>query len=460
MKRLRTILILSALVSAFAVISCEKPDPVIPDDTNTEIPDNGQEEKPDNGQGEGEGEQEEPAYPEAANENTYVINGIEYDFNSTAFTMVGENPAIAATASEGYDDLIKIMEEADEYFYAGLAPTIMGKEVDLMTESSLFTIISTLSEALILELYPDNRSEITRGRCKATFEDGTMTFKAGLELTDGTTLAVHITAEEEDTTIEINKNEIGRSYDNEVKPLRASFYLEEDGLTYLYFTPGAISYFEELEIAIWYMCLIVSDDLMTGEEFDINSVRSDQTFIFGTVDNLDGDKCHMVSNSDLGSSYGTFSIKKNNTGEYTARFNIVIEGDAYFAWFDGKCKSTEETAPVVEVESHFTAGSEKCEILSVDLEKGEAIWSLHINLDNSKTATLTMSPEFYQDGGIFGFSQDENMSFTYEGTTYSWANGNRGTITVYLDEETQSIEVEFTNYSGCEFYYKGPYNII
>lgn len=457
MKKLRTILIITALVSAFAVISCEKPSPVIPDDTDTEIPGGGQEEKPDNGPDEGDEDPEEPAYPEAVNENTYVINGTEYSFNSTALMMVGENPAIAATTSEGYDDLIKIMEETDEYFYAGLAPTMIGKDVDLMTESSLFTIISTFSEALILNLYPDNRSEITRGRCKATFDDGTMTFKAGLELADGTTLAVNIIAKEEDKTIEINSNEIGRSYDNEVKPLRASFYLEEDGLTYLYFTPGAISYFEELEIAVWYMCLIISDDLMTGEEIELSSLTGDQSFTFGTIDNLDEDKCRMISNSDLGSSYGSFSVKKVDTATYTAKFNIVIEGDAYFAWFDGKCRSVEETAPVVEVESHFTAGSEKCEILSVELEKGETIWYLHLNLDNSKTATLTMSPEYYQRGGVFGFSQDENMAFIYDGVTYSSANGNRGTITIYLDEETGNVEAEFTNYSGCEFYYKGPY---
>ena len=60
---------------------------------------------------------------------------------------------------------------------------------------------------------------------------------------------------------------------------------------------------------------------------------------------------------------------------------------------------------------------------------------------------------------LFYCNMEDNMAVSYNGITYSKANGNSGTITVYLDEEVGIIEAEFTNYDDCEFYYCGEYNI-
>lgn len=61
--------------------------------------------------------------------------------------MIGENIAIAASADEGFTDVTSIMEESSAFFYAALSPTLLDREIDLKTEESLFTIISTLAKA-------------------------------------------------------------------------------------------------------------------------------------------------------------------------------------------------------------------------------------------------------------------------------------------------------------------------
>ena len=136
--------------------------------------------------------------------------------------MIGENIAIAASVDEGFTDVTSIMEESSGFFYAAVSPMLLDKDIDLKTEESLFTVISTLAEAQMETVAPGETSEITGGKCKATLNDGIFTFKAEIILADKTCLAVNIKAEvSDDAPIVINENLIGRG--EEVKPLRAAF---------------------------------------------------------------------------------------------------------------------------------------------------------------------------------------------------------------------------------------------
>jgi len=447
-------LLFAALFTAILILSCERPDPVIPEETDkpeTEQPGDKPEEKPE--------DEEKPAsdIPVAEKVNTYVINGTEYSFQSTAIMNVSDNLSIAASPEAGHVDVISIMTNASEYFFAGLSPTLIGKEIDLKTETALYTIFSTLKGSVIESLTPETPEEIAKGKCVAEINEGVMTLKAGMELTDGTTLAVNIKAEQaSDAPVEVNDNEIGRG--EEIKPLRAAFYLEEEGLTYLFFTPANISYFEELEIATWYMYLTLPTSLLNGEEIELDSITPDQAFAFGLVDNLTGDMI-QVTNKNLSETEGIFCIENPEPGIYAVSFEFIVNGEMYYVWFDGKCISADIEMPAEDSDNYFAAGEEYLGIESAELEKSTEIWSLNLNLANGKTATMTMSAGLFKEGGVFGFSQDKNMAVSYNGITYSKANGNSGTITVYLDEEVGIIEAEFTNYDDCEFYYCGEYNI-
>ena len=184
---------------------------------------------------------------EIYSENTWIADGIENDLVSTALTMVGDNLAIAASTEEGLTDVTSIME-SEEFFYAAVSPVLLNKEFNPKNETSAFTIISTLNNAVLDTVAPDKTDEIQDGKCLMTFEDNVLTLNATLILADGTEVGLHITAEaREDEEIVINENIIGRG--DEIKPLRAGFYKEQEGTTYLFFTPANISYFSELDIA-------------------------------------------------------------------------------------------------------------------------------------------------------------------------------------------------------------------
>lgn len=440
MKKFRTTPKLWALAAVLiAVYSCESPSP-----------DNGRDNEiivcPED-------------FPYA--ENTCVItrkneNAVTYRFESTALMMIGENIAIAASEEEGLSDVTSIMDGGSGYFFTAISPMLLGKEFDPGSEETIFTIISTLENAAIASLSPEDTSEIKEGKCLVTFEDGILTLKAELILSDDTLLGIHIKAEESaEAPIEVNENQIGRG--EEVKLLRTAFYKEDSGLTYLFFTPANISYFEELSIATWYLYFVVPDGLITGTTVDISLLSGSQTFMFGMVDNVNEGQDFNVDNSTQDSLKGTFKIASSGPGLYSVLIGFTREGMTYQVAFDGECTSADIEAPVVEKEIFFEHGGEKYEIESVTLDKGEEIWTLSLHLSNGKTATVTMSVKFWEQGGTFGFSMDSNMAVTYDGTVYSKANGHSGTLTMNLDETSGIVETEFTNYAGCRFYYKGLY---
>lgn len=95
-------------------------------------------------------------------QNSWTVNGIENDFLSTVLTMVGDNLAIAASPEEGLTDVTSIME-SDEFFYAAVSSVLLNKEFNPKNETSAFTIISSLNEALLEAVAPDKTDEI-RGR--------------------------------------------------------------------------------------------------------------------------------------------------------------------------------------------------------------------------------------------------------------------------------------------------------
>lgn len=129
-------------------------------------------------------------------------------------------------------------------------------------------------------------------------KDGIFTFKAEIILSDKTCLAVSLAAEgSNDAPIVINENLIGRG--EEVKPLRAAFHKEDEGLTYLFFTPGNIQYFEELSIVTWYSYIVLPTSLVNGQTIETTSITEDRTFLFGIVDNVNEDKSFDIDNSSL-----------------------------------------------------------------------------------------------------------------------------------------------------------------
>ena len=445
MNKLSISYLVSFVISILIFASCERPEPspVPPVDNdkenNTETP--------------------IPPDDNPSSENIYIIGEKEaLSFKSTAVMMVGENIAVAASPDEGFTDIESIMGKSSEFFYAAVSPILLDKEIDLKTEESLFTLISTLANAQLETVAPGETSEIKSGKCKAVLKDGIFTFDAELTLTDGNNLKVNIIANEsKDAPIVINENLIGRG--DEIKPLRAAFCKEEDGLTYLFFTPGNIEYFEELSIVTWYSYIVLPTNLINGNTIEISGIGEDQTFMFGLVDNVTEENCFDIDNSSLDRINGSFNISKGDSGSYKVLIEFVVDGEKYYVRFDGECIDCDITIPEAEKEDEFIYDGETLGIESAVLVKEDDIWHLTLNVSNGKPAVISMSKQFFETGGTFGFSQDPNMNVKYDGNTYSKASGYSGTLTVNLDEEGGIVETGFTNYQECKFYYKGPYTM-
>lgn len=430
MKKFRFLIAAMTLAALCSMVSCEKP--------NTE-----EEDKKNDDKGEIAIDPEEYPY----NENTWVIDGIENDLFSTALTMVGENLAIAASTEEGLTDVTDIME-SEEFFYAAVSPVLLGKEFDPKTEPAVFTLISTLADVGLETVAPGETAEIQSSRCYMIFEDELLTFKAELKLADGTGVGLHITAKvEEGDEITINRNIIGRG--DEVKPLRSAFYKEEDGQTYLFFTPANISYFSELDIARWYMYLMLpTEDVVTKSAKEIR---------FGVIDNVDEANCFEIDSETIAETPGDYYVESKGEGKYKTDLSLKIDGVSYLIKFDGTCISADVEEPVEVLETYFKYNGEEMTIESAVLVKKDEVWTLDLAVSNGRMASVTMSPDFFVKGGTFGFSQDKNMAVGYAGKTYSKANGDSGTVTMHLDDENGIVETQFTNYKDLEFYYKGKY---
>ena len=421
------------VMTAFAVCACGGSDPI-------DIPE----------------EPQEPA--DTLVQNSYLIDGVLHEFKSLSATMTGENLTIAGSPEEGYSDLMSIMTEADEFFYVGVSPVLVGEaEFDLKTEQNLYTIISTLSGGSIETLAPGQTDEIRSGKCKVDIVDGLVCLYVHMELSDGTSVEVDIAVENTEAPIVVNENEIRR--DDEFKPLRTAFYSKQGKLTYLYFTPANISYFSELSIATWYLYIVVPSNLVNGKEIDVENLASGSAFAFGMVDNLNSGRDFEVTNKKLADIGGKFCLSEESAGVYSASFEFIVDGSVYKVWYEGECISTDIEKPEDGKVNGFQHGNETIGIESVTLSKGDEVWTLTLTLANGKDADVSMSAALFQAGGTFGFSQDSNMQVSYDGNVYSKANGYSGTLTVHLDEAAGTVETEFTNYDDCKFYYSGRFDM-
>lgn len=387
--------------------------------------------------------------PVAANldVNSYALAGEVAEFGSVKAMMVGENLSIVATPQAGIASAEEILE-CGEFVYAAVNPLLIGKEFDLMTEQSLYTFISTMVGAELESVAPDLTDEIEAGTALFTYQNSVLNVKADLTLVGGVTLSFHA-----ETTIEtvINKNVISSIYGE--KPLRAAFYLEEDGVTYLYFTPAGISYFEELSIATWYLYLVADSSLLNGKQVNISA---DVPFIFGMVDNFDDSNSFEITNDDLHGASGMFNIKRNGEGDYTAIIDITYGGAAFNVAFAGECVSANEQMPVEQ--NYVVYEGEKLNLNGASLTKAESVWRVELDVDNGTTIVATAPATFF-DGNARGFSQSADLTVSYEGVTYSKANGYSGTFTALYDESGSTLSLSFTNYDNLELSYAGSVTI-
>ena len=386
--------------------------------------------------------------------NTYSVDGVVGSFKSVAVMMVGENISIVATPNEGVASAEAILE-CENYLFASVSPLLVGKEFDIKAEKSLYTIISTLAEAPLETVAPDETNEVVSGKAKLVYENNILTVKAEMVLANGSVFAFHAKAEH---SVEINENTIARG--NEEKPLRAAFYSEVGNTTTLVFTPANIDYFEELEDASWYMFITVSNNLVSGSNIDVKNLGANDTFEFGVVDNVRDSKSFSVvyGFTDMSDVEGLFKIAKKEEGEYAVNIDLSVAGVGYKASFDGKCISEHKKQEVKT--NYFIYNGSEYAATGATLTKGASVWSVEITASNGASATVVAPQSFFEQGGTYGFSQSSLFRVVCEGVTYSKANGSSGTVTLKYDDQNKTLTIDFTNYDNLQFNYSGVVTVV
>lgn len=391
-----------------------------------------------------EAEEEPEEKPIATEDNTYVTDGKEFQFGSVAVSNFGEYLCIAASPAEGVENFDAIFEQ-EEYLYAAISPMLNGKEFDLMTETELFTVMSTLRDAEIESLAPATRNEISEGKCSFTYSDGKASVSIVMKLKSGVELSAKMSAEE--PSLVVNENII--AIDGEKKPVRTAFYESKDGMTTIYLTPAGISYFEELEITTYYSYITLKDSQCNGNKLSISDIEC-----AGIVDNLNGTHKNSIDTK----TSGTVTVLKDpdDPWHFTVMAELDFSGTTLEISFDGNAISSE----VTEVkESIVTYEGKKQTIKEVWLDtmpNPEDTRSVVILTEEGNEVCLTM-PRNFMDGNAHGFSQSPYMNIRYNDTVFSKADGYSGTVTVGIDGSTMTIEA--TNYKNLEVSYEGPFKI-
>lgn len=381
--------------------------------------------------------------------NTYSIDGTVGVLNSVAVEQYGENIYIIATPTAGVATAAE-MFECEEYLYAAVSPVLVGKEINMVTESEAYTVISSLTGAVLESVSPEFRSEITGGKMTFNYSDNKAVVKAEMKFVNGVVLKFHLSAEKQ---VVVNKNIIKRG--SEEKPLRAAFYMEENGQTFLYFTPSELYYFEELaEMATWYLYIGVDNSCIDGVErtFDAESLIT-----FGVVDNVNASKSMEIYGDDLQGAQGRYTITKNSEGNYTANIIVSMGNSGYKVEFEGDCISY-LLAP--EKKTNFISyGGEEFTITGATLSTENEVYTFVLTTSNGKNIEV-VALESLLDGAPHGFSQFPELSVTYNGKSYCKANGNSGTLTILYQSESKSVEIDFTDYNEITLNYIGDVTLI
>ena len=379
---------------------------------------------------------------EPLKENSYRLDDVTYSFNSVAVSNLGENIAIAATPSKDVNDFQSIFEQ-EEYFYVAISPLLNGSEFDLVTETALYTVISTLEGAYLETVAPSMTEEIQEGTCSFNYADNKVVVTISITLASGAKLEISMSAE--DAGIVVNENVF--SIDGNEKPVRTAFYHKENGTTAIYLTPAGIDFFEDLEIVTYYAYIILEDSQCHGKTLSAKDIVA-----VGYVDNLNS----LVVDSNDAETTGTLKVMadQDDPAHFIVSADMNIGGSTLQLRFDG----TAIDALVKEtVRNEVIYDGHPYEIVAAYLDTAENMsgtYTLSLKTERDDFLKITMPAGFF-DGNAYGFSQSPDFTIEYDGHVYSKAHGYSGTARISIGDGT--IEVEATNYDNLKVTYVGTY---
>lgn len=435
----------AAALAVAAFVSCEENTPETPDspeDPSTPVT-----------------PPEETIYPEK--EMTFVVDGVESPVGSAfAFSHEGQ---ITFTASPDNTTLDEVFN--GEFIQVLVMPQALNRDINLKEE--ILEIYTWDDDTETMEITPDM---LESGSARMNHEEGTNTYTLlmSLAFTDGTEVGINASAvmeepaPEEGNTITINGN---------TQPLRASFYLDDgDGNVYLYFTSAAIEYFGEIDLALDYFCIVLNEDDLTGNEFDITNTN--KTFSAFYVNNTPNEEYTlMFDNTELDGATGTINVSRSGSdpASFTAEISVTFgNATAISVSYDGTAVSADY---VPEEPNEFTYNGATQAIQSVLVDKSDAdIWHIYVSevgnleyvseFEDMGAIHITAPAEVFNAGPVGFSTYKEDLKFEYEGKTWQYKEDGSvvGTLDVSLVED--QIVLDFTTYSDLSGHYSGTAVIV
>lgn len=398
-------------------------------------------------------EPEESLYPEKS--MTFVVDGEEIPVGA-AFCNNYEGYVLVTASPEKVESIGDMMK----FIQVLVLPQSLNQDIDLKKE--VLTINAWDGETEMPIQITSDMLESGTMRLNYDEASGEYTLLMAMTFTDGKKVGVNVSAimsdpaPEEGNTITIN---------NEQKPIRAQFYMDDgEGNVYLYFTSAGIYYFGEIEKAEDYFCIVLNEDDLTGNEFDITN--TDKTFSIFYMNQRPGEEsASMADNTALDGATGTVSVSRSASDptQFTADIAVAFgDGNSVAVNFEGTCLSVDYVPDQPEVANEFSCFGATEAIKSILVDQSDAeIWHIYL----TATPGLTTVDEFVADwafhitapaeafdGEPAGFSSyKEILKFEYDGNT--WQYPGTGTLIVSLDGD--QLELDFTTYGDVEGHYSG-----
>lgn len=389
-----------------------------------------------------------------------VINGEQTLLTGIFVDEYSGYMMVTMTDVAGAESFDWLVENEAEYVQILVLPSLCNREFDVMTETDGFALYSTYASAPLFEgAGPGFTEAIESGSCRFDFDGTNAEAFINLKLADGSTIAVRGAGVFEGTKPE--ENYIERNGDKDA--LRAAFYSVEDGLGYFYFTPADIDYFEEIEMASYYVVLLVDESLIDGRTVDIATEST--YFEVYYVDNATGDMI-IGAAGDTAGVEGSFSISRlDSEASFAASASIAFsENISVSLTFSGEC--TDMYAEPAK-ENAFVFDDVKTPIASVVVDTTSELWNIWLSGESgvetvegmqSADALRITAPVEAFSGEPVGLSTYKTIEFAYGDSVWNYDNGAFGTLTVSLDGET--LNLDFTNYENLNGYYSGPAVVI
>lgn len=418
-----------------------------------------------------------PDTPGAVRENCIVENGVKSGIGSTFVEFMSNRLCFVVSA----DKVESIGDLSDHTNYTvSVLPVLLGREFNLKSETTTYSVARyNASESVAdydIYITPGDLDATQYGHCRVVLDEakGYAVLDLGLKQNDGTEVTVY-----DSLACDLKLPQTSGNYikaHGSTKPVNAAFYEKTDnGYVNLYFTPGAIDYFDEIESTTSYVCLSVLDRKLPVGTQDVTTTTAQYGLIYF---NQEGEYFNSPLYIQFGQGYsdgasGTFDvIHGSKEGEYSVSMDLSYNGFGIELNYSGVLKDASLKPEKPAVGNSFTYGGAEHPIKSVVVDRTAA--NSLVDLFFSETPGLStvegmmaaspvvfsgfpsyaIGPDSEGEPLYCGFSQFPNFEVSYSGKSWSYSNGSTGTIIV-SDLGSGEYYVKFYNNAELALEWQG-----